>query len=227
MIKLSNRVAIIPYLIEELHYMLAILMCVVMIADEPHHHSLPATLVTREHLFLLLLYAVSTDLLPNLRAESREAEAQRVSNEADILLEILRVHLLQKQEVFTHFMCEIDMLVVKLQITLILHIPLPNSHPPAKLDHFLEPPKQIKIILTEMCELEAILDQISIEKGRLAIKGHEETNEARCLEIAILTLYDDLQRFDCLSDILVLTLLSLLHSWLNLDLMRLLRLLLS
>lgn len=77
-----------------------------------------------------------------------------------------------------------------------------------------------------MSELEAILDEVSIQQGRLAVEGHEKSNEARCFEVTILTLYDNLQRLNDLSYILMLALLSLLDSWLDLHLM-LLRLLLS
>ena len=61
-------------------------------------------------------------------------------------------------------MCKIDMLVVELKITLILHVPLPYSYPSAEFDHFLESSEQLQITLAEMGELEAILDKIAIEK---------------------------------------------------------------
>ena len=92
--------------------MLAVLVRVMMEADQPHHHPLPTTLVRWEYLLLLLLHAVEADLLPNLGAESGVTEAQGVSNEANILLEVLGVHFLQEQEVFADLMGKIDMLVV-------------------------------------------------------------------------------------------------------------------
>ena len=44
-----------------------------------------------------------------------------------------------------------------------------------------------------MRELEAVLDEVSIEEGRLAVEGQKKSNEARSFEITILTLYDNLQ----------------------------------
>ena len=92
--------------------MLAVLVRVMMEADQPHHHPLPTTLVGRENLLLLLLHAVEADLLPNLGTEAGETEAQGVSDEANILLEVLRVHFLQEQEILADLMREVDMLVV-------------------------------------------------------------------------------------------------------------------
>ena len=44
-----------------------------------------------------------------------------------------------------------------------------------------------------MRELEAILDEVTIEEGRLAVEGQKKPNETGCFEVAILTLYDYLQ----------------------------------
>lgn len=92
--------------------MLAVLVRVMMEADQPHHYPLPTTLIGRKYLLLLILHAVEADLLANLGAESGVTEAQGVSDEANILLEVLRVHFLQEQEVFADLMREIDVLVV-------------------------------------------------------------------------------------------------------------------
>ncbi len=112
-------------------------MCIMMVSDQPHHHSFPTALITWEH-FFFLQDAVMADLIADFWSESSQAKAQGISDETNILFEELRVHFLEEKEIFADLVCKVYMLIVEFEIALILHISLPDSHPSAKLYHLLK-----------------------------------------------------------------------------------------
>lgn len=99
-----------------------------------------------------------------------EAEVQWICDEVYILLEILMVHFLQQKEVFAYLMCKIHMLIVDLQIVLIYNVPLPNSLILDKLHHLFSPSKQLELILRDVGKLKFVLDETSIDQGRLLLE---------------------------------------------------------
>lgn len=142
--------------------MLAVLVHLVVVPDQPHEDSLPVALRTSQTFVLRLaievaLCDVAVDGVDSGGREVGETEGQGVDDEAGILIEELSIHLLQENEVLADFVGEVNVLEVELQILFVLDVTSPNPYAFAETHHLLPPAEERQLALPDVAELEFVL----------------------------------------------------------------------
>lgn len=140
--------------------MLAIFMILMMEAYKSHHNPLPIQLIRHQRISISRIhirhqFMYGTD---SITPKARECKGERVSDEGDVFFEVLLVHLLEEEEILADFMCEVNVLVVKFQIVLVQHIPLPDASVLGETHHLFNTTEEIKLIFSEVGELETVFD---------------------------------------------------------------------
>ena len=99
-----------------------------------------------------------------------EAEAEGISDEVDIFLEVLMIHFLKQKEVFANLMRKVNVLIVNLQIVLVYYVPLPNSFVSGKSHHLFNYSEELQLVLRDVGKLKFVLDIVSVDQRRLFLK---------------------------------------------------------